>query len=426
MNLKKKKSAGCARKTDSFRAPLPAALIFCLPALTGVARAQEVLAPPPEYAVVPQAVREYQTNEMEVFAPPEMAAPVPASPFQLGPVSLRPHVFYQFISGTGIPSASNHVSTLIQEIAPGMLFDIGRHWSVDYTPTLRYYSNRQFRDTLDHSVVLAGGTTYQDWILGLTQSYNSSSTPLVETGTQTDRQSWLTGLKASYRFNREMTMDLALDQNIESADSFTSYREWSTLDWVNYQFGPRLDTSLGAGLGFVNEDEGCNMTYEQLQARVRWRATDKLSFQVHGGLEDRQFLGRNAGNLLNPVAGALIQYQPFESTRLSITMDRTVAVSYFQNEVTEGIEVMGDWNQRLLNRLYLDVSGGYHTDKYVGADASETGRRDDYYTVAVRLSCPFLKRGTTAVFYQYADNASTAASFTFSSSQVGFEVGWRF
>ncbi len=168
------------------------------------------------------------------------------------------------------------------------------------------------------------------------------------------------------------------------------------------------------------------MTYEQLQARIRWRATDKISFQVHGGLEDRQFLQGSAGSLLNPVAGGLIQYQPFEVTKLSITMDRTVAVSYFQNQVTEGTEVMGDLNQRLLKRLYLDLSGGYHTVKYVGAGASGTGRRDDYYTFDARLSCPFLKRGTAAVFYQYSNDSSTTPGFTFSSSQVGFELGYRF
>jgi hypothetical protein len=426
--MKKKKTAARARQNGNLSAPLPAALICCFPVLAGISRAQEVLIPSPAYSVVPPALQQYQTNEMDVFPTAETTADHPSEmpPFQSGPVSLRPHAFYRFISATGIPSGTNHVATLIQEVSPGMRADIGSHWALDYTPTWRYYSNRQFRDTLDHNVILTGGTTYEDWVLGLTQSYISSSTPLVETGTQTDTQSWLTDLKASCQFNSKMTMDLALDQNIVSADTLASYREWSTLDWLNYQFWPRLDTGLGAGLGFVNVDTGSNMTYEQLQARVRWRATDKISFQVHGGLEDRQFLGGSAGSLLNPVAGGMIQYQPFELTKLSLTMDRTVDVSYFQNQVTEGFEIVGNLNQRLLQRLYLDLSGGYHTVKYVAANASGTGRQDDYYTLDVRLSCPFLKRGTAAVFYQYSDNSSSIRGFTFSSSQVGFEIGWRF
>jgi hypothetical protein len=430
MKVKLKKRRVFAAKNGSIRTPLQAALLLCFPAAC-VTRAQEVLMPRPEYSIAPPAMQQYQTNEMDVFAPPGTAAAVSpeATPFQVGPVSLLPHVFYRILSGDGIPAAgSNHVATTIQQISPGILFNIGSHWSLDYTPTWNLYSNKQFSDTLDQNVILTGGTTYEDWILGLAQSYISSSTPLVETGTQTTQQSWLTALKASYRFNSKMTTDLTLDQNIVSADTFTSYDEWSTLDWLNYQFWPRLDTSLGVGFGFVNVDAGSDMTYEQLQARVRWRATDKISFQVHGGLEDRQFLQGSAGSLLNPVAGGLIQYQPFEFTKFSITVDRTVAVSYFQNQVTEGTEVMGGLNQRLLKRLYLDLSGGYNTLKYVASDSSSSGagRRDDYYTFDVRLSCPFLKRGTAAVFYQYSDDSSTAPGFTFSSSQVGFEVGYRF
>lgn len=428
MKMKLKVRTVFAGRNGSSRTPLSAALLLCFPALAGVTRAQEVLVPRTEYAVAPPVLREYQTNEMDVFAPPDIAAAVPAetSPFHWDPVTLRPHASYRFISATGVPSGTNYINTVIQEISPGILFDVGSHWSLDYTPTWRFYSNQQFRDTVDHDVILTGGVTYEDWVLGLTQSYLSASTPLVETGTQTDRQSWLTDLKASCQFNSKMSMDLALDQTILSADAFTSYREWSTLDWLNYQFWPRLDTGLGAGFGFVNVDAGSNMTYEQFQARVRWRATDKISFQVHGGLEDRQFLDGGADDLVNPVAGALIQYQPFEVTKLSLTVNRTVAVSYFQNQVTEGTEVIGNLNQRLLGRFYLDLSGGYHTVEYVGANASGTGRRDDYYTFDARLSCPFLKRGTAAVFYQYSDNASTVPGFTFSGSQVGFEVGWRF
>jgi hypothetical protein len=417
-----------AGENRSIRTPLQAALLLCFPMVCAT-NAQEALMPRPEYSIAPPAMQQYLTNEMDVFAPPGIAATVPseASPFQLGPVSFLPHVFYRFLSGDGIPAAgSNHVATTIQEIAPGILLNIGSHWSLDYTPTWRFYSSKQFSDTLDQNVILTGGTTYEDWILGLSQSYISSSTPLVETGTQTDQQAWLTVLKASYRFNSKMTMDLTLNQNFVFADNYNSYREWSTLDWLNYQFWPRLDAALGAGFGYVNVDTGSDMSYEQLLARVRWRATDKISFQVHGGMEDRQFLEGGASSLLNPVVGGLIQYQPFEVTKFSITVDRTVAVSYFQNQVTEGTGVIGDLNQRLLKRLYLDLSGGYQIVKYVASNASDTERRDNYYTFDVRLSCPFLKRGTAAVFYQYSDDSSTAPGFTFSSSQIGIEVGYRF
>ena len=53
--------------------------------------------------------------------------------------------------------------------------------------------------------------------------------------------------------NSKMSLDLALNQNFVSADQFSSYNEWSTMDWLNYQFWPRLNAALGAGGGYDNE-----------------------------------------------------------------------------------------------------------------------------------------------------------------------------
>jgi hypothetical protein len=80
----------------------------------------------------------------------------------------------------------------------------------------------------------------------------------------------------------------------------------------------------------------------------------------------------------------------------------------------------------LFKKVYLDLDGGYHIVTYVAAGPAATDREDDYYTFNARLGCPFLKRGTVAVFYQYSDFSSTEPGFTYSTSQVGFEVGYRF
>ena len=95
------------------------------------------------------------------------------------------------------------------------------------------------------------------------------------------------------------------------------------LDWLNYQFWPRLDVGIGAGVGYSDVDIGPDATYEQLEGRISWRATDKTSLLVHGGVEDRQFLSGGAGNLINPILGASVVYQPFGTTVLTLNVDRT-------------------------------------------------------------------------------------------------------
>jgi hypothetical protein len=157
------------------------------------------------------------------------------------------------------------------------------------------------------------------------------------------------------------------------------------------------------------------------------RATDKISFQLRGGVEDRQFHGSTKGDLINPLFGAAIQYQPFETTRLSLNADRTVAPSYFQNQVTETTAFTGNLTQRLLGRFYLSLGGGYQTVRYVAsASGVAAGRNDDNYLFNARLSSSFLKRGTIAALYQYNNNSSSSPGLGFSSSQFGIEVGYRF
>jgi len=53
--------------------------------------------------------------------------------------------------------------------------------------------------------------------------------------------------------------------------------------------------------------------------------------------------------------------------------------------------------------------------------------REDHFTyVNVRLSVPFLKRGTAGVFYQASKNTSTVSTYQISSTQVGFDLAYHF
>ncbi len=406
------------------------ATLLCLLAFGRPAVAQNVLAPPPAYSVTPPAVQEIQTNETEVFVPAEPFRPVPqeTSPLRWGPLELRPHFLYRLLYGTGIQaSPTQSLKTAVHQVAPGFLLGVGRHWTLDYTPTWTFYSKSQFRDTLDHAVVLTGGTAYENWILGLSQSYVSSTAPLVETGGQTSQETFSTAVNASYRFNQEMLLELAAYQNFVFPENFTSSREWSTLDWLDYQFWPRFNAAIGVGFGYVDVSAGSDMTYERYQARINWRATDKISFQLHGGVEDRQFLGTGGGDLVNPTFGASIQYQPFEATKISLNADRVVASTYFQGQVTETTGFTGNLTQRLLKRFYLSLGGGYQTVRYVAsASGIAASREDNYYSLNARLSTSFLKRGTIAALYQFSRNSSNTAGFGYSSNQVGLEVGYRF
>lgn len=164
--------------------------LVCQLALVGAAQGQGVLAPLPVIPTTPPAVEEIQTNSAGFV---DFGNAVPASalqqqPFQVGPLDLHPHAFYRFLYATGVQSAPGQPhDTISEDVSPGLLVDLGKHWTLDYTPTWTFYSDDQFHgtnefhNTLDHAATLNGGLAYGDWLLGFNQTYIRSDTPLIVT-----------------------------------------------------------------------------------------------------------------------------------------------------------------------------------------------------------------------------------------------------
>jgi uncharacterized protein (PEP-CTERM system associated) len=199
------------------------------------------------------------------------------------------------------------------------------------------------------------------------------------------------------------------------------------MEWLNYEFWPRLNAGIGAGVGYTIQQGSPNSINEQYQGRVNWRATDKISFQLNGGVEDQQYLSGGEGDLLTPTFGACIQYQPFEHTQLSLNANRSVSPSLFQNQDTESTSLTATLNQRLLGQFNLALTGGYTTTSYVATTAGfSVDRSDDNYSFTASLSHSLTKRGTISASYSYNDNGSNVSGFAFSSNQIGVQIGYQF
>jgi hypothetical protein len=413
------------RKNSLHLAQVTLASLFGLAASAG---AQQVVVQPPSVSVTPPAVLEAPPSEMQVFSSenPIASFPEEVQPLQLGPVTLRPHVFYQFLYGTGIQSAPGQQhDSIIQSFAPGMLLVLTPRWTLDYTPTFNFYSDKSFQNNVGQSVTLTGGASYETWTFGLSQNFTYSSSPQVQTGTQTGQSDYVTALTASCPLNSKMSVDLGLNQDFNFPSGFQTSKSWSTLDWLNYEFWPWLTSGVGAGLGYVNASP--NMVFEQLQGRVGWRATDKISFQVSGGAEFTQVTDDSSDPLANPIVAAAIQYQPFDQTKLTVGASRVVSPSYYENQIAVVTSVNADLQQRLLGKLFLNVGAGYNWNNYTSLSSGVADQSAaDYYSINVQLSAAFLKRGTAAVFYNYSDNSTAQSGLSYASSQIGFNIGYRY
>jgi len=413
--------------------------------------AQSVLAPPPEgYGGASVGVPASSTNQ--AFTASLVAAPEPPplpSALQWGPVDVRPHFLYRFVYGDGIQAVLGQSSkTAINEVYAGVLFDLGKNWTLDYTPAVSIYSSSQFQNTVDQSVSLHGAASYGDWSFNLQQSYGKTTEPLVETGEQTEEDTYLTSLMASWAMNSKLNLQIGLSQNFLDAGNFQSLKEWTTPEWLDYRITTGFSMGLGVTLGYVSLSLSPHETFEEGQGRIQWNPGPKLSIQTSGGVEDRQ-LGGGAPDLITPVFGASINYQAFEHTRLGLNLSRSVSPSLFQSQVQTSTSLSATLHQDITKKLALSIDGSYFyspyqntalvpiTGPFLNGSANQavgpvptallqTDRTDTQWSVDIHLSWALTDHGTIDVFYSRSENTSGLTLFSYSSVQVGFSLGYRF
>lgn len=389
-----------------------------------------VLTPPPAVSTTPPAFQQLGAGDpVANEADAQLLGWLPKGlPFSYGPFTFRPHLSYGVQYGDGISSSpGKREKTAVHQISPGILINVGQKWVLDYTPTLRFYSSKAFEDGLDHQVAFSGGTEYRDWLLGLSQGYSKSSAPQIETADQNETESFNTSVSAFRQLNTKTSVNLGLAQALSfTSGGYNSHKTWSTTDYLNYQFWPKFQGGAGVTLGYTDVDQGSDMTFEQPNLRLSFTPATKATFDIHGGLEVRQFLDTDADDLVNPVFGASIRYSPFDHTHLTLSADRSVSASYFNNQITEGTSVSLSLNQRLLGRLNLGLTGGYSTSDYLATDQNlDVKRSDDHYHFTSRLSTGFHKHGTVGVFYTYRKNQSDTSVYAFDSNMMGADVSYR-
>lgn len=366
--------------------------------------------------------------------------PLPASQaLTVGPFNIYPKLFYGLYYGDGIQIApGQQVRTASHVIAPGVFLSMGNHLTVDYTATKTVYISERVRDTFDHAVRLGWGTRYEDWIFKVEQRYDSSSSPLLETASQTERELYQTVFRIYKPFSSEMAWESEIHQNFQFLEQpliippppqglQRNSREWNTLNWLNYQLWPGANIALGPGIGHISADPGTDMTYEKLMARVRWKLTDKVYIVAQGGGENWQFANSPVGDQLNPTYMTMLQYSPVDTTWLGLMYEHRMNPSYFEGLVTESSIARVFLQQRLLEKLKVIVGAQYGEIEYQKSAANAIEGTDNYYSVETRLVTPFIGRGTISALWSFGRNSSSRpGGYGLQTSQIGLEVQYQF
>jgi hypothetical protein len=406
-----------------------ALVLFFLVVCTSPAFAQSVLAPiapsEPDLQYQPQPGQ----PATQLIATARANADVPT--FLLwGPVTAHPRASYQFVSVTGLQyTPGSATNTTIQTLSPGILLELGTHWTLDYQASWNVYSSRQFKDTLDHILNLFGSTAYENWSFNFAQGFSRSSQPLIETGRQTQQDQYSTGVVVRDQITRQVMLETIANQSLLYTTDFNDTKEWSLLEWLHFQFSPQLDTALGIGPGYVEVNNGSDMNYYKLLGQIDWRPGTKLSLHLDGGLDHRRLRTATARYTDNPIANASMAYKIFEQTTLTIGATRTVTPSYFANQFQKSLTWNAGINQRLLGRLNLSLSTGYRKSNYEQTDpttATTSARDDNNHWYDAGLSTAVFQRGSVSIFYRYSKNTSNESVYSFSSDQYGAQFLYRY
>ena len=407
--------------------------------------ATSVLAPPPIGYGGAAAPSELPATNQPYGSPPFLgSAPVTPLPdaFRWGPVDFRPHLLYSLTYGNGIQSApGQQSSSFINTIYPGARFDIGQHWSLDYTPVLRYYSDKRFKNELDEGVTLTGNAEVANWVFGLRQGYADSSSPIIETGAQTEQTSYNTSFTATCALGSKWALELELAHNLNSAVGFASSENWSESQWIDYHLLKQLSLGAGVTLNYDRFNPGTDMKAEDYQGRFEWNPGDKLSIQFSGGIEDRQFVSGGEPDLVSPIYSGSVSYQALRRTSLSLRASRTVNSSLFQNQVLTSTSVAFAVSQLIGQKFTASASVSYANQPYqnieilplptfwIGAPPSRVltvDRVDKTTTFAVNIDWMVIPRGTVSLGYSISRNESGQSNFQFTSRQATLSLGYAF
>lgn len=360
------------------------------------------------------------------MAPPTARPRGGSPPIRVGPLDLRPSLGYRVLYGSGLLSnPGQDEATWQHSITPSLAIYAGDHWTVTYTPSVRIYSAEGYENTVDHAISLGGWASWRNWKYRLSHGSSISSDPLLETGTQTDQTTHSTSLGATLDRGERGSFDFSIAQNLRFTDRYSDTYSWSSENWYDYPFRPRLRAGLGIGFGYDMMSVGSDMLNERLNARISGPLSDKFSYTIAGGAEFRQFAEGDASTRVSPIVSADLRYQILRKTSLSLGFNRDVNVSYFDNQFTENNSFQLGANQVLSERWSLSAGGGYRFTTYLSTTgANETQREDNSTFANVSLNGRIIGRVSASVFYSYSANDSDAGDYSYDSHQVGLQLNW--
>lgn len=346
---------------------------------------------------------------------------------------------------------TNPISDFYISIEPGVSLGFGdtvgrseNYLRLDYLPAFFIFTDHSENNSINHVFRLDGQYRVNKLTLTLSQMVQimdgvdlqgtNSEGGLnqqvnLDVAGRTEFDVFTTHFNAAYYVSGKTFLSAGADLTVTDYTSLISSRMLSGNFFVNYDYSPKLTFGLGGVAGVDEVDEpNPDQNFEQVNLRVSYQATGKLTFTATGGVEFRHFEGDLVDTHVSPVVDLGVQYTPFDGTKISLTATNRiqnsavlVAQNYTVTNITLGIQ------QRLLQRVFIGFNGGYENSDYFSTvGAPGPSRNDDYFFVEPSIAVSVTRYWTVGAYYLHRENDSSFANFSFHDNQVGIRSTLEF
>jgi hypothetical protein len=347
-----------------------------------------------------------------------------------------------FISNTH--RVSDYYFAIEPEITIGVGDIEGRNTSylrLDYMPSAILFVDHSDEDAFNQLIHLEGGYNSGRLTLSLAediallQSANINSifdTTGLWANTDASAPTWLNVFNTALRANYALTGKVSLQAEVDSSilfypDHISGYTLSGGL-YLYYNWLPKVTVGIGgtAGYNWV-DDPTTNQTFEQANARLNYEVTAKFNLYASAGAEFRQFDG-NRGTYITPVFEVGANYHPFEGTNITLAAGRRIYNSGFlANQDFATTYVVARFQQRLFQRVYFGLGGGYENSDYFATDRDVSAtRNDDYWFIEPSVDVLITRWLSAGVYYLHRQDSSNDDFFSFDDNQVGVRATLRF
>jgi hypothetical protein len=379
----------------------------------------------------------------------------PIDRIRLGPVDLKAAISTNIVSDDNLQiqrQGSGKISDTFYTVTPAILLQYGQHEgqkgsvTLTYAPSIQRYLHHSEQDTDNQNVVVNAEYPFQRLTIMGSESYTQGTGLNEDTNTRTQQTTQVSTVGVGYEVDDKISVNVGF-QEVDSTFSGGngSNDDTSSIDTgLTYRASEKLTFGPSFNVGQERPQFGTKSNFEQALVGGTYQATQKISANIQGGVEFRQF--DQSGDTADPIFAAGLGYTPFDSTSVALNASESQRSSdAFSNQTVLSTGVGISATQRFFQRIFLTLSVNYEHDDYrqsgsgtvtnngnqpvfINGNAVSASASYTQDTIYYRPSLAYNPTAWSSIglYYQYQDNRSSGQGFSYHDNQVGLSVSAQF